>query len=54
MSGLSTEQQLTLQQLRLLDWAGSHSQSDDPANSGPPYAGPGPRSELGRWKLTAA
>jgi superfamily II DNA or RNA helicase len=53
MSGLSTEQRLTLQQLRLLDWAGSHSRSEDATNSEPSDAGPGPRSELDQWKLTA-
>ena len=52
MTGLSTQQRLTLQQLRLLDWAGSRAQPDVLASDAPG----GPDSEAGlsnrEWSLT--
>jgi superfamily II DNA or RNA helicase len=52
MSGLSSQQRLTLQQLRLLDWAGSHAQPDDLASREPAGAGPEAGPPDGWWGLT--
>jgi superfamily II DNA or RNA helicase len=53
MSGLSTQQRLTLQQLRLLDWAGSRAQGDDLATGEPDGAGPEAGPSYRRWNLTS-
>jgi superfamily II DNA or RNA helicase len=53
MSGLSSQQRLTLQQLRLLDWAGSRGQPDDPASGAPGGADLEAGPSYGWWNLTA-
>lgn len=51
MPGLSSEQRLTLQQLRLLDWAGSRAQGDDLPGEGRPGAHLDAAPAPGPWNL---
>jgi superfamily II DNA or RNA helicase len=51
VAGLTSEQRLTLQQLRLLDWAGSHTQADDSGDE-PHSAGREGGTPDGGWRLT--
>jgi superfamily II DNA or RNA helicase len=52
MSGLSSGQRLTLQQLRLLDWAGSRSRDEDSADGDVGNASTEAVLSDGRWNLT--
>src|SRR6266567_3152315 len=52
MSVLSSEQRLTLQQLRLLDWAGARTQTVEPADGELGDAGHKTVPPHGRWSLT--
>jgi superfamily II DNA or RNA helicase len=54
MSGLSSKQRLTLQQLRLLDWAGSRTQANDSVDGEPASAGHGTTGQSpSHWNLTS-